>query len=210
MPDAFRDYEDDLRFNYPAKIPFGGFTTKHVEALQGDIKWELIDGILYMMVPPSMFHNFIVQQLERQLLNYFENKACNVFDGDGVKLFADDTEGVIPDLAVVCDMNKLKDPLWIMGAPDFIIEVMSPKDKGKDLVIKKERYELAGVREYWVIDMVKDYRIYQYVLEAEVYTEKVITIDKNKSTSVAVKVDVGIFPECYLDIPIKSPAGWSV
>ena len=127
-----------------------------------------------------------------------------------MKLFADDTEGVIPDLAVVYDMNKLKDPLWIMGAPDFIIEVMSPKDKGKDLVIKKERYELAGVREYWVIDLVKDYRLYQYVLEAGTYTEKVIVIDKNKSTSMSVKMNVDIFPECCLDIPIESPSGWSV
>ena len=65
MPDALRDYEDVLRFNYPTEIPFGGFTTKHLETLQGDIKWELIEGILYMMAPPSKFYNFIVQQLER-------------------------------------------------------------------------------------------------------------------------------------------------
>ena len=123
-----------------------------------DIRRELIDGKVYLMAPaPAETHQDISGEMHRQLANFLLDKPCKVFhapfdvclhaDGD------DDYTVVQPDLLVVCDREKL-DGKRCNGAPDFIVEILSPSTASKDLIFKYNKYMSAGVREYWIVDPV--------------------------------------------------------
>ena len=119
---------------------------------------ELIDGAPVMMAPPSRLHQEIITALLAQLYNYLEGKKCNVYPAPfAVRLFerADDRPEdvdtlVEPDLSVVCDPGKLDD-IGCKGAPDLIIEVLSPSTQRHDRLTKYNLYERAGVPEYWIV-----------------------------------------------------------
>ena len=205
MADAVENYEVNIKVPAWLKpLPFNGYTIKNFESWDDDIKVELLNGIPYMMAPPSIKHQEIFNQLFGQLLGFLKGKPCRVFSGVGVRLFPEkdkkDKNGLIPDLVVVCDEKKLNmDPMWIMGPPEFIIEILSPNDRGRDLVDKKELYEKAGVKEYWVIDQVKHHRLYRYVLIAGVngegiYAETVFDLARE------TKIPVSVLPGCVLEI----------
>lgn len=120
---------------------------------------ELIDGTAVMMAPPSRVHQEIAAALLAQLYNYLEGKRCKVYPAPfAVRLFekaGDPPEAVDtlvePDLSVVCDMDKLDD-MGCRGAPDLIIEILSPSTQRHDRLTKYNLYERAGVREYWIVD----------------------------------------------------------
>lgn len=120
---------------------------------------ELIDGAAVMMAPPSRVHQEICMELARQLANFLEGKKCRVYPAPfGVRLFEKDGDRpedvdtmVEPDISVVCDKNKLDDA-GCRGAPDLVIEVLSPSSLRHDRLVKLELYQRAGVREYWVAD----------------------------------------------------------
>ena len=120
---------------------------------------ELIDGAAVMMAPPSRVHQEIAAALLAQLYNYLEGKRCKVYPAPfAVRLFekaGDRPEAVDtlvgPDLSVVCDMDKLDD-MGCRGAPDLIIEILSPSTQRHDRLTKYNLYERAGVREYWIVD----------------------------------------------------------
>lgn len=117
---------------------------------------ELIDGDAYMMASPSRTHQRILRILFTQFSNYLEGKSCEVFCAPfDVRLFPtdddSDTDVVQPDIFVVCDPEKLDDERAVKGAPDLIIEIVSPGSKAMDAKIKKELYLRAGVREYWLV-----------------------------------------------------------
>mgnify|MGYP000013720584 CR=1 FL=1 len=119
---------------------------------------ELIDGAPVMMAPPSRAHQKISGELGRQLGNYLDGKKCEVYAAPfAVRLFerADDRPEdvdtlVEPDLSVVCDPGKLDD-IGCKGAPDLIIEVLSPSTQRHDRLTKYNLYERAGVPEYWIV-----------------------------------------------------------
>lgn len=119
---------------------------------------ELLNGELIMMAPPSTRHQLISGELFRQLANFLEGKKCRVFHAPfGVRLFEeknDKPENIQtvfePDISVICDLNKL-DKYGCKGAPDFIIEVLSPSTQKHDRIIKLQQYQRAGVKEYWII-----------------------------------------------------------
>ena len=119
---------------------------------------ELIDGAPVMMAPPSRLHQEIITALLAQLYNYLEGKKCKVYPAPfAVRLFerADDRPEdvdtlVEPDLSVVCDPGKLDD-IGCKGAPDLIIEVLSPSTQRHDRLTKYNLYERAGVPEYWIV-----------------------------------------------------------
>ena len=119
---------------------------------------ELIDGAPVMMAPPSRLHQEIITALLAQLYNYLEEKKCKVYPAPfAVRLFerADDRPEdvdtmVDPDLSVVCDPGKLDD-IGCKGAPDLIIEVLSPSTQRHDRLTKYNLYERAGVLEYWIV-----------------------------------------------------------
>lgn len=119
---------------------------------------ELIEGAPVMMAPPSRAHQKISGELARQLGNYLEGKKCEVYAAPfAVRLFehiGDQPEAVDtlvePDITVVCDPGKLDD-MGCKGAPDLIIEVLSPSTQRHDRLTKYNLYERAGVREYWIV-----------------------------------------------------------
>ena len=137
---------------------------------------ELIDGAPVMMAPPSRAHQKISGELGRQLGNYLDGKKCEVYAAPfAVRLFeksGDRPENVDtlvePDLSVVCDPDKLDD-VGCKGAPDLIIEVLSPSTQRHDRLVKYNLYQRAGVREYWTVDPTAK-SVQTFVLEDGHYT----------------------------------------
>ena len=119
-----------------------------------DVRRELIDGMPHAMSAPSQRHQEILSGLHNQLYNFLKGHPCKVIPAPfDVRLNADtgDDTVVQPDLLVVCDRTKL-DGKSCIGAPDLVIEILSPSTALNDRVIKFRRYLSAGVREYWVVD----------------------------------------------------------
>ena len=119
-----------------------------------DVRRELIDGIPYVMEAPSYAHQKISGNLHYQLYGFTKDTPCEVlFAPFDVRLNAnalDDTV-VQPDLLVVCDESKLDDR-GCVGVPDMAIEILSPSALMHDKVVKFNKYQQAGVREYWIVD----------------------------------------------------------
>ena len=117
-------------------------------------RYELIAGEPYMIASPSNTHQRILGELHRQIANFLVKKTCTIriapFD---VRLSAEgdnDRDVVQPDIVVVCDRSKL-DEKGLNGAPDMVIEIVSPSTESHDRVRKFNKYLQAGIREYWVI-----------------------------------------------------------
>ena len=123
-----------------------------------DERWELIRGVAYNMTPaPPRRHQAISIELARQFANHLVGKGCKVFDAPfDVRLPApgetDETTSTVvqPDLVVVCDPAKL-DERGCKGAPDLVIEILSPESVARDQKEKFLLYEQAGVQEYWLV-----------------------------------------------------------
>ena len=129
---------------------------------------ELIDGKVVAMSPrPTVDHNAISFNLSRVFGNYLMGKPCRPF-GDGVDLYLTEKDHFIPDFMIVCDKNKIK-RTHVEGAPDLVVEVLSPGTAKRDKIHKKNLYERCGVREYWIVNPV-DRSIEQYVLENGAFT----------------------------------------
>jgi len=118
-------------------------------------RWELIDGEAYAMASPNAEHQRISRRLARKLYGAFpEGGRCEVFTAPfDVRLNADtwDDTVVQPDIIVVCDPSKLNDN-GCKGAPDLVIEIISPSTGKHDRTTKLKLYKFAGTREYWIID----------------------------------------------------------
>lgn len=129
-------------------------TLEQYEALPEDTRAEVFDGIIYNMSSPSEIHQTISTELTTILNTYIKNKkgSCRVFHAPfDVKLSDNPLTIVQPDLMIVCDRNKL-DGKRCNGAPDFIIEIVSPGNPADDYIRKLYYYKNTGVREYWIVD----------------------------------------------------------
>ena len=130
---------------------------------------ELIDGQLYNMAPPSRIHQKLVSELTQTIGSHIKSKSgsCEVYPAPfAVNLNADDKTYVEPDIAVICDKNKLTDR-GCSGAPDLVIEIVSPSSRKMDYSTKNALYSDAGVREYWIVDPAKERTtIYRYEEDA--------------------------------------------
>lgn len=160
---------------------------------------EIIDGKPIMQGTPSRKHQKVSGEIFFQLRQYLEGKQCEVYAAPfAVRLFEreEDTQDAIktvvePDIVVVCDKNKL-DEQGCKGAPDFIIEILSPTTARYDLIWKLNKYQEAGVKEYWIADplnqtiQVLELRegIFQRI---DVYTPPAI-------------VPVRVLNSCYIDL----------
>lgn len=117
-------------------------------------RWEIIHGIAYNMAPaPTTPHQSSVVELVLQVGNQLRGKPCKVFIAPTDLRFARDerTDKVVqPDLFVVCERSKIT-PQGVVGAPDWIVEVLSPASASHDQITKKALYEAEGVREYWLV-----------------------------------------------------------
>lgn len=122
-------------------------------------RYEIIYGEPYMMATPLRVHQDVVGELFSQIKEYLKDKPCKVYVSPfGVRLFETknddprDVDTVVePDLSVICDPNKLDDR-GCKGAPDVIIEVLSPSNARRDRFVKYNLYQRAKVREYWIVD----------------------------------------------------------
>lgn len=126
---------------------------------QGDERFELIDGEAVLMSPaPRIRHQRVLGTLYRQIADFLDASPCEVLLAPvDVRLpkagEPDDevTTVVQPDLVVVCDSTRIDD-LGVRGAPDLVVEILSPATAGRDEILKRDLYERSGVREYWLID----------------------------------------------------------
>ena len=153
---------------------------------------ELIDGKLYDMAPPSRIHQEIVSGLTRIVGNYVADHHgnCRVYPAPfAVNMDADDKDWVEPDVSVICDSNKLTDR-GCSGAPDLIFEVVSPSSRRMDYNRKNALYSDAGVREYWIVDPVKErVTVYHYEEDAApiIYTfTQLITVGIYKDLTITI------------------------
>jgi Uma2 family endonuclease len=140
-------YEEERLFTYA--------DYKAWELKEGE-RYELIYGVAYAMARTNTYHQGISGELCRQIANYLDGKPCRVYSAPyDVRLFytedeSDDTV-VQPDVMIICDKNKLGKE-GCHGAPDFVVEILSPSNTAIEMGRKFDLYLEAGVREYWVID----------------------------------------------------------
>lgn len=129
-------------------------TIEQYEALPEDARAEVFDGQIYYMASPSQSHQTVLTELLVAIRNYLRKKdsECQIFPAPfDVKLSDKPLTIVQPDLMVVCDKKKL-DGKRCNGAPDFIIEIVSPGNPSDDYIRKAYYYKNTGVREYWIVD----------------------------------------------------------
>ena len=151
---------------------------------------ELIDGKLYMMAAPGRVHQRIVMELSFRIREYIGRNGgdCEVYLSPfAVFLNANDRIYLEPDISIICDKNKLTDE-GCKGAPDWIIEVVSPSSRPMDYNKKLFKYRTAGVREYWIVD----------------YERNLITVynfehDEMTDHTLKDKVKAGIYEDFEID-----------
>ena len=110
------------------------------------------------MTPPNRIHQKLVNKLSQKISNYIDEKkdSCELYSAPfAVFLNADDKTYVEPDICIICDQSKLTDK-GCNGAPDFIIEIVSPSTQRMDYFVKLFKYRTAGVREYWIVNPLKE------------------------------------------------------
>ena len=142
------------------------YTLEDYLRLPDDQRVELIDGVFYDMAAPTTIHQGVAGFLHKKFLDFvMENKGpCFPFISPvDVQLDCDDKTVVQPDILVVCDRTKYKNGR-VFGAPDLVVEVLSPSTRRKDMQLKMYKYAGAGVREYWMVDPDKKL-VVQYDLE---------------------------------------------
>jgi Uma2 family endonuclease len=150
------------------------YTYADYQTWNDGVRYELIDGIVYMMSPaPNRSHQELSGELFRQLSNYLKGKKCKVYAAPfDVRLSGKEHEKTVlqPDITVVCDPSKL-DRKGCKGAPDMVLEILSPTGAERDTTLKLGKYLQAGVREFWVINP-KDRILVTHILKGGVYNTK--------------------------------------
>ncbi len=136
------------------KIEKDYYTTEDYYNLPDDRRTELVDGQFYDMATPSREHQKTSMELGTIINNYIKSRGgeCEVYAAPfSVQLTEEEDTVFEPDLSVICNKDKLTDR-GCLGAPDWIIEIVSPGNGGHDYIRKLRKYMAAGVREYWIVD----------------------------------------------------------
>jgi Uma2 family endonuclease len=128
---------------------------KEWELAEGE-RYELIYGEAYAMSAPNTEHQAILMEISSRFHEYLRGKSCKVFPAPfDVRLFYEEDESddtvVQPDIVVICDEKK-RGPEGCRGAPDLVIEILSPSNTAIEMRRKLKLYQEAGVREYWIVD----------------------------------------------------------
>lgn len=208
----FRDetvFPDEAREigNYSVARKQGEYTAEDYYALPDERRAELIDGIIYDMSSPTFVHQSIVSEIHWQISDFIRKNRgqCQVLTSPvDVRLDCNNKTILQPDLLVLCDRDKIM--RWgIMGAPDFVLEVLSPSTKWKDAIKKLEKYRSAGVREYWMIDPDKQ-KLIVYQFEEEVYPA-VYGLEGKVPVGIyegSLQIDMDLIRGLILDYPNES------
>lgn len=166
------------------------YTVEDIYALPEGTRAELIDGQIYYMAPLGRRHQNLLFSISRVIADYIDQKggSCEVDIAPfAVFLNENDKNYVEPDISVICDTSKLNDR-GCNGAPDWIIEIVSPASRKMDYFTKLFKYRTAGVREYWIVDPLKNL-ILIYIFDTS-DSEQYIFADTVKA---------GIYEDLYLD-----------
>ena len=184
----------------------GEYTTAEYYALPDDRRVELIDGVFYDMSAPEFVHQGVGGEVYRQIANFIrENKGeCVVrMSPIDVCLDCDDRTMVQPDVVIVCDKGKIK--RWgIIGAPDFVLEVLSPSTGRKDKHKKLAKYLNAGVREYWMIDPDKKMLMVYNFEDAEVISPMICGLSGKMQVGIyedRLEIDLDLVAEMIEEYP---------
>ncbi len=151
--EAMPDYSPTGRIVRLNPSIIGDKTIDDYLAMPEGARVELIDGRFYDMAAPTTIHQSIVFEIASLFKDFISKKggSCTTFIAPtDVQLDRDNKTMVQPDVFVVCDRSKIT-PLRVVGAPDLVLEIMSPSNVFKDTLIKLLKYKYAGVREYWII-----------------------------------------------------------
>ena len=176
------------------------YTFADVLAWPDDERAELINGEIFLMAPsPSRGHQGISVELTRQFANYLEGKKCKAYHAPfDVRLFEkegdapEDVDTVVePDLVVICDPSKLDDR-GCKGAPDMVVEILSPSTQRHDRFTKFSLYQRAGVKEYWIVDP-ESKAVQSFVLEDGRYSVK-------EYGTAGDKMKVNVLEDCIIDL----------
>lgn len=165
-------------------------TVEDIYALPDGQRSELVDGQIYSMAPPSTKHQRLLNYINTEINLYIRknNRKCEVFPAPfAVFLNDDNTNYVEPDISVICNKEKITDK-GCYGAPDWVIEVVSLSSKRMDYYIKLFKYRTTGVREYWIVDSIKQ-RVMVYNFEYDTIEEYTL----------ADKVKAGIYENFEID-----------
>lgn len=183
-----RKREEGFRMIHSGK----NYTTADIESLPEGERAELIDGELFRMDAPTLTHQDLLMQLSIEIGLYIRknNGPCRVLPAPfGVYIKEDDRNYVEPDISVICDRNRL-DQKGCHGAPDWVIEIMSPSSVQMDRERKVTLYLAAGVREYWIVDSQKE--------TVTIYESGHWDAPAERSFSERIKV--GIFEDLHLEL----------
>ena len=162
-----------------------------------DVRYELLDGVPYMMSSPNERHQWIILDIVQQLQNQLKDKPCVPYVAPlDVRLFHNeekdkdetDTTVVQPDILVVCDEEKIKGLNYCKGPPNLVIEISSPSTEDIDFGKKRFLYEKAGIAEYWIVTQ---NRIYVYTLQDGFYSEEMFLL--GESTQIEFRTLKNIF-----------------
>ena len=168
-----------------------GLTVEEADRLHPDDKIEVLDGVVYMMAPPKIRHQKLLGKVNGVFEAFFAGKSCTPYMEIGVWLSK--SRRVIPDLLVVCDSDKIDDD-GCNGAPDLVVEVLSPSNGDYDTGDKKALYHAHGVREYWVLDPDKGTGI------RWVWDKEWLDAGANEVSIVAGEIESAIFPGLVVDL----------
>ena len=157
-----------------------------------DERLELIKGKIYKMSPgPSRVHQKVLTNLFRPIANFLDGKPCDLYVAPFDVRFPSKSKAdkdiytvLQPDICVICDKSKLDDR-GCLGAPDLVVEILSPGNNKKELLHKYKVYEEFGVKEYWVVSQ-SDQSILIYTLsnEGKYVPSKIFTLSEEVSSVV--------------------------
>jgi Uma2 family endonuclease len=180
---------DEMRYSYADYLQW-----------RDEERYELIDGAPVLMSPaPNRAHQTILIRIAYQIEAYLQNRLCQQFPAPfDVRLEPrpkpdDESFHVVqPDIVVVCDPSKLDDHGCI-GAPDWVIEIVSPSTASKDHIIKRQLYEQFGVREYWIVQPLDKIVLVYHLLDDGKYGKPDVYCNEDVVT-------VGVLPELKIDL----------
>ena len=168
------------------------YTVEDFYNMPDDVKAELINGQIYYMATPSSLHQTISSELHLIIGNYIKGKGgkCRIFTAPfSVQLNKNEDTVIEPDVSIICDRNKITNR-GCVGAPDWIIEIVSPSNSRHDYITKLGLYSAAGVREYWIVDS-EHQRISVYDFEKNDLIANVYTFD--------APIKVGIYEDLTIN-----------
>jgi len=186
MGNALRKEDVEVRYTY---ADYKGWELKPGE------RYELIHGVAYAMSAPSTYHQLISGEIFKQIAVYLTGKPCKVISAPyDVRLFYEedesDEEVVQPDISVICDKEK-RGPEGCRGAPDMVVEILSPSNTAIGMEDKFHLYKDAGVREYWLVNPDKK------TLKTHLFVGGKPDVQIYAATD---KAEVGIFPGFFVDL----------